>query len=55
MHAVLFWRHLLTIATEQIYVMVIAFVYKIHLRNQIDRAGNTISTDAHEIKYCLGI
>ena len=53
MHAVLFWRHLLAIATEQIHVIVIAFVYEIHLGNQIDRAGNTILTDVHEIIYSV--
>jgi len=42
MHAFLFQSHLLAIAIEQIHVIVIAFVYKIHLGNQIDRAGNTL-------------
>ena len=41
MHAVLFQSHLLTIATEQIHVIVIALVDKSHSGNQIDRAGNT--------------
>lgn len=31
--------------------MVVAFVYKIHLGNQIDRAGSTLFTDPHEIIY----
>ena len=30
------------------------FVYKIHLGNQIDRAGYTLLTDSHEIIFCLG-
>ena len=42
MHAVLFQSHLLTIATDQIHVIVIAFVYKSHSGNQIDLAGNTL-------------
>ena len=42
MLAVLFQSHLLTIATEQIHVIVIAFVYKSHSGNQIDLAGNTL-------------
>ena len=29
----------------------IAFVYKIHIGNQIDRAGNTFIADSHEIIY----
>ena len=37
--------------SRQIHVIVIAFVYKIHLGNQNDRAGNTLLTDSHEIIY----
>ena len=43
----------MAITTEQIHVIVIAFVYKLHLGNQIDHAGNTVLTDAHEIIYSV--
>ena len=46
MHAVLFESHLLAIAIEKIHVIVIALLYKIHLGNQINRAGCTLLTDS---------
>ena len=52
MHAVLFQSHLLTIATEQIHVIVIALVCESHSGNQIDRAEIPSRTDSHEI-ICL--
>ena len=36
-------------ALEQIHLKVIAFVYKMHPGNQINRAGYTLLTDPHEI------
>ena len=32
-------------------MIITAFVYKIYLGNQIDRTGNTLLTDLHEIIY----
>ena len=52
MHAVLF-ESLLAIAKEKILVIVIAFLYKIHLGNQINHAGYTLLTDSYEIIYLL--
>ena len=48
-HAVLFESHLLAIAIEKIHVIVIAVLYKMHLGNQINRAGYTLLTYSHEI------
>ena len=53
MHAILFESHLLAIAIEKIHVIVIAFLYKIHLGNQISRAGYTLLTDSYEIIYLV--
>ena len=53
MHAILFESHLLAIAIEKIHVIVIAFLYKIHLGNQINRAGYTLLTDSYEIIYLV--
>ena len=40
---------------EQIHVRVIAFVHKIHLTNQINRAGNILLNSlAWNHKHCLG-
>ena len=35
----------------KIAIIITAFVYKIYLGNQIDRTGNTLLTDLHEIIY----
>ena len=45
--------------TEQIHVIVIAFIYLEYKQNsstnQINHAGNTLQADSHEIVYpCLG-
>ena len=53
MHSVLFESHSLAIAIEKIHVIIIAFLYKIHLGNQISRAGYTLLTDLYEIIYLL--
>ena len=51
MHSVLFESHSLAIAIEKIHVIIIAFLYKIHFENQINRARYTRLTDSHEIIY----
>ena len=44
------FKPLLAIVTEQIHVIFIAFVSKIHPENQINNcAGYTLLTDSHEI------
>ena len=48
-HAVLFESHLLAIAIAKIHVIVIAVLHKIHLGNQINRAGYTLLIYSHEI------
>ena len=53
MHSVLFESHSLAIAIEKIHVIIIAFLYKIHLGNQINLAGYTLLTDLYEIIYLL--
>ena len=53
MHSVLFESHSLAIAIEKIHVIIIAFLYKIHLGNQINHAGYTLLTDLYEIIYLL--
>ena len=53
MHSVLFKSHSLAIAIEKIHVIIIAFLYKIHVGNQINRAGYTLLTDSYAIIYLL--
>ena len=53
MHSVLFESHSLAIAIEKIHVIIVAFLYKIHLGNQINHAGYTLLTDSYEIIYLL--
>ena len=53
MHSVLFESHSLAIAIEKIHVIIIAFLYKIHVGNQINRAGYTLLTDSYTIIYLL--
>ena len=53
MHSILFESHSLAIAIEKIHVIIIAFLYKIHLGNQINHAGYTLLTDSYEIIYLL--
>ena len=45
--------HLLAIAIEKLHVIVIAFLYKILLGNQINRAGYTLLADSYEIIYLV--
>ena len=49
----MFESHSLAIAIEKIHVIIIAFLYKIHVGNQINRAGYALLTDSYEIIYLL--